>query len=142
MNNAQHLTVDETAMMFTQNVVFAFNADAKNLEGQGRDSDDDLNVIAQDQTPVPIEIRMSSNTDLFSTNREPTAPNNENKKVQPDGGETNTIIDETPSLPTIGQPALSMNLATQQLLLTTVAITPRWHPINRVITPLMDPSKK
>jgi hypothetical protein len=85
-------------MMFAQNVVFAFKTDAEN---QDRESIEDLSVATQNQATVPLEINTSPTTDLVNTNREPTDTNNENKEVQPDGGETNNKIEAIPSIPTI-----------------------------------------
>jgi hypothetical protein len=48
-NNAQHLTIDETAIMFTQNVVFAIASDSENMFNV---SDTNLEIFSTCQIPT------------------------------------------------------------------------------------------
>jgi hypothetical protein len=79
-NNAQHLTIDETAIMFTQNVVFAIASDGENKFNM---SDSDLE--GDDTTNVPLVSLEYASNDALDSNREPTITHKDNT-LQLDGG--------------------------------------------------------
>ncbi len=72
-NNAQHLTIDETAIMFTQNVVFALTSDGVN---EFKELDDDLE--GDDTTNVPLVNLEYDFNDALDPNGEPTITHKEN----------------------------------------------------------------
>jgi hypothetical protein len=101
-NNDQHLTIDETAIMFTQNVVFAFTSDVDNIKEYNTSDNNDLEHVTQEHArfdpvttpppaPVAFVMSVSAFTESLHYNREPTEPYIHGKQPRSNRWGRNTI---------------------------------------------------